>query len=50
MYAGVHSDVSGESYSFELFDQPLDVPLVWEINQGFMAYVSLWIPCESVTN
>ena len=44
MYTGVHSDVSRESYSFELFDLPLDVPLVREINQGYMAYVSLWIP------
>ena len=32
---------------FELFDLPLDVPLVWEINQGYMAYVSLWIPLIS---
>ena len=44
MYTGVHSDVSWESYSFELFDLPLDVPLVRKINQGHMAYVSLWIP------
>ena len=44
MYTGVHSDVSRESYSFELFDLPLDVPLVREINQGYMAYVYLWIP------
>ena len=43
MYIGVHSDVSRESYSFEFFDL-LDVPLVREINQGYMAYVSLWIP------
>ena len=37
MYTGVHSNVSQESYFFELFDLriPLDVPL---------AYVSLWIP------
>ena len=32
MYTGVHSDLSWESYSFELFDLPLDVPLVWEKN------------------
>ena len=44
MYTGVHSDVSRESYSFELFDLSLDVSLVREINQGYMAYVSLWIP------
>ena len=44
MYTGVHSDVSREGYSFELFDLPLDVPLVREINLGYMAYVSLWIP------
>ena len=44
MYISVHSDVSGESYAFELFDLPLDVPLVYEINKGYMAYVSLWIP------
>ena len=28
MYTSVHSDVSWKSYSFELFDLPLDVPLV----------------------
>ena len=44
MYTNVHSNVSWESYSFELFDLPLDVPLEREINQGYMAYVSLWIP------
>ena len=44
MYTSVHSDVSREGYSFELFDLPLDVPLVREINQGYMVYVSLWIP------
>ena len=43
MYTGVRSDVSLESYSFELFDLLLDVSLVWEINRGYMAYVSLWI-------
>jgi len=41
MYTGVHSDASRESYSFELFDLPLDVSLV---KQEYMAYVSLWIP------
>ena len=53
MYTAVQSDASQESYSFELFDLPLDVPLVWTINQGYMAFASLWIPfdlrCESVT-
>ena len=44
MYTSVHSDVSRESYSFEVFDLPLDVPLVREISQGYMAYESLWIP------
>ena len=44
MYTGVHSDVSRERCFFELFDLPLDVPLVREINQGYMAYASLWIP------
>ena len=44
IHPGVHSDVSRESYSFEFFDLPLDVPLVMEINQGCMAYVSVWIP------
>ena len=34
MYTGVHSDVSRESYSFELFDLPLDIPLVREIVMG----------------
>ena len=52
MYAAVHSDMSQESYPFELFDLPLDVPLVCIINQGYMAYASLSIPfdlrCESV--
>ena len=53
MYTGVHSDISWESYSFKLFYLPLNVPLVWEINQGYLA---LCIPvdffdlrCESVT-
>ena len=44
MYTSVHSDVSRESYSFELFDLLLDVPLVREINQGYISHVSLWIP------
>ena len=44
MYTSVHSDAFWESYSFELFDLSLDVPLVSEINQRYMAYVSLWIP------
>ena len=49
MYTGVHSDdvhldLSRESYFFELFDLSLDVPLAREISQGYMAYVSLWIP------
>ena len=44
MYTSVHSDVSRESSSFEVFDLPLDVPLERKINQGYMAYVSLWIP------
>ena len=43
MYTSVYSDVSRESYSFELFDLSLDVSLVKEVNQGYMAYVSLWI-------
>ena len=43
MYTSVHSDVSRQSYFFELFDLPLDAPLVREINQGYMAYVSIWI-------
>ena len=33
-----------ESYSFELFDLLLDVPLLRKTNQEYMAYVSLWIP------
>ena len=41
MYTDANSDVSRESYSFELFDLPLDVPL---LREGYMAYVSLWIP------
>ena len=43
MYTSAYSDVSQESYSFELFDLSLDVSLVKEVNQGYMAYVSLWI-------
>ena len=39
MYTSVHSDVSRESSSFELFNLPLDVPLERKINQGYMAYV-----------
>ena len=38
MYIDVDSDVSWKNYSFELFDLLLDVPLVWEINQEYMAY------------
>ena len=45
MHTGVrYSDASQESYSSELFDLPLNVPLVREINQECMAYVSLYIP------
>jgi len=45
MYTGVHSDVPWESYSFELFDPPLDVYTSGiKVKQGYMAYVSLWIP------
>jgi len=29
-FPGIHSDVPRESYSFEPFDLPLDVPLVWK--------------------
>ena len=51
MYTDVHLDVSRESYSIELFDLPLDVPLVREINQGYMAILvdSFDLRCESVT-
>ena len=28
MYTGVHTNVSQESYSFELFDPPLDASLI----------------------
>ena len=44
MYTSAHSDVSLESYYFELFNLSLYVPLVREINQGCVAYVSLCIP------
>ena len=27
MYTGVHSDVARESYLFDLFDMPFDIPL-----------------------
>ena len=27
MYTGVHSDVAPESYLFDLFDMPFDIPL-----------------------
>ena len=45
MYTGVHLDVAWESYSFDLFDVPLQVPLQIPLEckkkQGYMAYVSL---------
>ena len=41
MYTGVHSDVSRESYFFELFDLPLDVPLVREKTRDTL----LMYPC-----
>jgi len=38
MYTGVHLDVSQESYSFELFDLPLDVAIPGKkIRQEYMA-------------
>jgi len=41
----IHSDVPWESYSFELFDLPSDVAISgMKVKQGYMAYVSLWIP------
>ena len=43
MYTNVHSDVFWERYPFEFFNLHLDVSLVWKINQGYMANVSLWI-------
>ena len=55
MYTGVHSDVSRESYSFELFDLPLDVSCI--LGKGNKPWIhGLCIPvdsfdlrCESVT-
>ena len=44
MYLDAHRCTFRESYSLELFDLSLDVPLIRETNQGYMAYVSLWIP------
>ena len=44
MNTSVHLNVPPKSYSFELLDLLLEVPLVKEINQGYMAYVSQWIP------
>ena len=45
MYTGVHSDVAWESYSFDLFDVPLHIPLECNKRRDIaMAYVSLWIP------
>ena len=53
MYTSVHLDVSWESYSFELFDLPLDVPLVKGINQGIhglcISVDSFDLRCKSVT-
>ena len=53
MYTGVHSDVSRESYSFELFDPPLDVPLVWKRKPGIhglhIPVDSFDLMCETVT-
>ena len=49
---GLHSDVARESYSFDLFDMPLDIP--WNVKKAGMH--GLCIPgnsfdlrCESVT-
>ena len=47
MYTGVHSD--RESYSFELFDLPLDVPLVRKIHGLCIPVDSFDLRCESVT-
>ena len=52
MYTGVHSDVSRESYFFELFDLPLDVHLVREktgIHCLCIPVDSFDLRCESVT-
>ena len=48
-FPGMHSDVSRESYSFELLDLPLDIPLVWKINQGYMAMDFFDLRCETGT-
>jgi len=51
MYTGVHSDVSQEIYSFELFDPPLDVSLVSKAGiHGLCIPVdSFDLRCQSVT-
>jgi len=45
----IHSDVPRESYSFELFDPPLDVLLVWRIHGLCIPVDSFDLRCESVT-
>ena len=52
MYTGVHSDVARESYSFDLFDMPLDVPLKCKkvgIHGLCIPVDSFDLRCESVT-
>ena len=53
MYASVHSDVSRESYSFEPFDLPLDVPFGKGSKPGIHGLCipvdSFDLRCESVT-
>ena len=51
MYTSVHSNISWKSYSFEHFDLPLDVPLVYMAGiHGLCIPVdSFDVKCESVT-
>ena len=53
MYTGVDSDVARESYSFDLFDMPLDVPLECKkagIHGLCTPVDSFDLRCESVTS
>ena len=51
MYTGVHSDVARESFSIDLFDTPLDIPLEYKkagIHGLCIPMDSFDLRCESV--
>ena len=52
MYTGIHLDVAWESYSFDLFDMPLDISLEYKKAGLCIAHIpvdSFDLMCESVT-